>query len=369
MLYAKVDQAGRESLNQAIKTVQNVKFYRRLKVIDLSAKGQTVAEIAPIFDLSDNTVRIYINRYDQGGLEGLKPNYGQGRNQTITLSKDELSAILERSPSQFEKLNTGARNWNQPLLKQYLWAYHQIDVSQSAISAKFKQLGIPWNRAKKKVTSPDPLYTIKRQQVEQLKQKAKIGILSSLDASDVDLDQPLKPAKLVYLDSTDLHLCPEVGNTYQTDGEQLKVETPGKHNPWYALFGSLVYPSGEGLYTIHQLKRHQEVQAHLQQLIDTEPEVFWFVILDNASAHTTPALDQFLQDNRHRLELVFLPTYSPNLNLIEKLWKMMRAQVTNNQPFADLSTLSEAVVEWFEKLSFAQFCSLMGGSDTSSACP
>ena len=201
-----------------------------------------------------------------------------------------------------------------------------------------------------------------------MQQKAKIGVLSSLDATDIDLDQPIKPANLVYLDSTDLHLCPEVGNTYQPAGQQLKVETPGKHNPWYALFGSLVYPSGEGLYTIHQLKRHQEVRAHLQQLLDTEPEIFWFVILDNASAHTTPALDQFLLDNRQQLELVFLPTYSPNLNLIEKLWKMMRAQVTNNQPFADLLALSEAVVDWFEKLSFAQFCSLMGVTDTSSSC-
>ncbi len=204
--------------------------------------------------------------------------------------------------------------------------------------------------------------------MEKLKQKAKIGVLSSLDASDVDLDQPIKPAKLVYFDSTDLHLCPEVGNTYQANGEQLKVETPGKHNPWYALFGSLAYPSGEGLYTIHHLKRHQEIQAHLQQLVETEPEVFWFVILDNASAHTTPALDQFLLNNRHQLELVFLPTYSPNLNLIERLWKLMRAQVTNNQPFADLPTLAEAVVDWFDKLSFAQFCSLMGVTDTSSSC-
>ena len=121
------------------------------------------------------------------------------------------------------------------------------------------------------------------------------------------------------------------------------------------------------MYTIHQLKRHQEVQAHLQLLLDTEPETFWFVIADNASAHTTPALDQFLQDNRHRFEVVFLPTYSPNLNLIEKLWKIMRAQVTNNQPFADLPTLSQAVVRWFEKLSFTQFCSLMGISDTASS--
>ena len=73
------------------------------------------------------------------------------------------------------------------------------------------------------MTSPDPLYTVKRQRVEQLKQKAKIGVLSSLDAAEIDLDQPSKPAKLVYFDSTDLHLCPEVGNTYQATGEQLKV--------------------------------------------------------------------------------------------------------------------------------------------------
>jgi transposase len=150
MLYAKVNEAGREALNQAIKTAENVKMYRRLKVIDLSAQGQNVSEIAPIFDLSDDTIRSYINRYNQGGLAGLKPNYGQGRNKTITLSKDELCAVLERSPSQFEKLNTGARNWTQSLMKQYLWAYHQIKVSQSAISGRFKDLGIPWNRAKKK---------------------------------------------------------------------------------------------------------------------------------------------------------------------------------------------------------------------------
>jgi len=150
MLYAKVDQTGRKVLKQALKKAQTIKEYRRLKVIDLSEKGQKVGQIAAIFDLADNTVRGYINRYNQAGLEGLKPNYGQGRNKTITLSKDELIELLRRSPSQFEKLDTGARNWNQALLKQYLSEYHQVEVSKSAISGTFKRLGLPWNRAKKK---------------------------------------------------------------------------------------------------------------------------------------------------------------------------------------------------------------------------
>ena len=139
MTKTKVNETAREALNKAIKTVKNVKKYRRLKVIDLSAKGQQVNEIAAIFDLSENTIRDYIKRYNQAGLEGLKPSYGQGRSKSITLSKDELVELLRRSPSQFEKLDTGARNWNQALLKQYLSEYHQIEVSKSAISGTFKR--------------------------------------------------------------------------------------------------------------------------------------------------------------------------------------------------------------------------------------
>lgn len=142
-LYIQVDEAGGEKLEEAIKTAENVKRYRRLKVIDLSTQGQPVAKIGLIFELSEQTVRDYIDRDNQAGLEGLNPNYGQGRNQTITLNKDELSGVLERSPSQIEKLTTGGRNWTQSLMKQYLLEYPAIKVSQSALSAKFKQLGIP----------------------------------------------------------------------------------------------------------------------------------------------------------------------------------------------------------------------------------
>lgn len=147
MLYAVVDKPARDELNQALKRADQTKWYRRVKSIDMSAKGQTVSEIAEFFDLNYNTIRGYINRYNDGGLDGLKPNYGQGRQAAISLSKEEITEILARSPSQFEKLETGARNWNQALMGQYLWHYHQIKVSQSAISGTFKRLGIAWNRA------------------------------------------------------------------------------------------------------------------------------------------------------------------------------------------------------------------------------
>ena len=150
MICAKVNETERDEIKIALKGAQKVKWYRRVKVIDLSTRGQTVSKIAEIIDLNENTVRVYINRYNTGGLAGLKANYGSGRKGSINLSKEELSEILERSPSQFEKLESGARNWNQGLMKVYLKQYHQLEVSQSVISDTFKRLGIPWNRAKKK---------------------------------------------------------------------------------------------------------------------------------------------------------------------------------------------------------------------------
>ncbi|MCP4400204.1 MAG: hypothetical protein GY801_23215, partial [bacterium] len=53
-------------------------------------------------------------------------------------------------------------------------------------------------------------------------------------------------------------------------------------------------------------------------------EACWIVVLDNASAHTTPKLDEFLPQHQDRLALMFQPTYSPHLNLIERVWRLMR---------------------------------------------
>ena len=135
-------------------------------------------------------------------------------------------------------------------------------------------------------------------------------------------------------------------------------------NPWLALFGSLIYPSGEGVYSIHEHKRHLELVNHLQLLMNANPDLFLFIVLDNASAHTTKKLEAFCREHQDRFELVFLPTYSPHLNLIERLWRVMRHQVTRNHFFDSLDSLARAVTCWLENYPFSQFCSLMGIDDS-----
>jgi transposase len=150
MLFAQVNEQGREELKSAINEAHNAKWYRRLKIIDLSAQGHHVPELAQWFDLSEATVRRYIKQYNDGGLTDLQPGQSPGRSASITLTKAEWEDLLARRPSQFEALNTRARNWSQPLLQRYFYHYHQLEVTQSTISSTLKRKAVSWKRVKKK---------------------------------------------------------------------------------------------------------------------------------------------------------------------------------------------------------------------------
>lgn len=360
MLYAKVDAQDREVIQAELNKTSDAKWYRRLKIIDLSVQGYSVPELAQLFDLTPATIRNYVHRFNAGGVAGLHPTYGRGRTPTLDWTEAQWLDVLAQAPANMERLETAAQNWTQDLLRQYLEAYHQISVTQTTVSKALRRAGIRWRRAKLRVHSPDPLYVVKRQRIEELQRLAVTGCLTSAAAAHPRSDEPPKPAYLVFLDSTDLHWCPDLGSSYGPVGTQLKVDTPGVENPWYALFGSLSFPSGEGLYTVHERKRSAELVEHIRLLIESDRTAFWFVVLDNASAHTTAAVDAFVEQHRDRLELVYLPTYSPHLNLIERLWRVMRSQVTRNRFYASLTALAQAVVNWLSTLSFARFCSLMG---------
>jgi transposase len=363
MIFAKVDKQEQEALQAELTVTKNIKWYRRLKVIDLSGQGYSVSDLARLFDLSAGTVRRYIHRFNEAGLAGLQPDYGQGRPLVLAWSKAQWLDLLAQSPADLVQLNTAAQNWTQALLQRHLATYHQIQVTQTTISKTLRRVGIRWRRAKRRVHSPDPLYVVKRQRVADLQQLALSGSLTSEAAAHPRSDEPPRPAALVFLDSTDLHWCPDIGSTYGPAGQQVKVETPGLENPWYALFGSLFFPSGEGLYTIHQRKRAAELLEHLQLLIELNPLLFWFVVLDNASAHTTAAIETFAVQHQEQMELVYLPTYSPHLNLIERLWRLMRNQVTRNQFYESLTALAEAAVHWLDTVPFDDLGSLMGLND------
>lgn len=170
---------------------------------------------------------------------------------------------------------------------------------------------------------------------------------------------PQRHGRLFFFDEANLSWCPETGRVYRVVGQPYKVDSPGENETRYIL-GSLEYPTGNGLYEIYPHKTNREVQAHWQHLLDEYPDAFLFVVRDNASQHVTPMLDKFLIDNRDRLCLVPLPTHSPHLNLIERLWHYMRDKITRSHFCGTFKLLCETVVAWLTDLPFERFHSLLG---------
>ena len=73
------------------------------------------------------------------------------------------------------------------------------------------------------------------------------------------------------------------------------------------------------------------------------------IILDNVSWHKAQDLSDFFIANRDRLVRVFLPPYSPELNPIERVWRITRRQVTHNRYFQSIKELETALTSHFAK--------------------
>lgn len=72
------------------------------------------------------------------------------------------------------------------------------------------------------------------------------------------------------------------------------------------------------------------------------------VVLDNARWHHAKLIRPWLSEHRHVLRLQFLPPYSPDLNHMERVWKLTRRLATHNQYFATLDEVLKAVFCQFE---------------------
>jgi transposase len=75
------------------------------------------------------------------------------------------------------------------------------------------------------------------------------------------------------------------------------------------------------------------------------------VFCDNASYYRNKAVKEYLK--RSKIELHFLPPYSPNLNPIERLWKWMKERVVYNTYYEYFDEFKDAVFGFFSLLSGA----------------
>ena len=113
------------------------------------------------------------------------------------------------------------------------------------------------------------------------------------------------------------------------------------------MFGGLNLRTGEGVYHLTDHKRRADFLAFLTTLWQADPVGKIYVIVDNASIHTSQAVLKWLAEHA-RLELVYLPTYRGHqLNPVEKVWWDLKDEIAANRCFKSLIELDAAIRRYF----------------------
>jgi transposase len=140
---------------------------RRSQIVLASARKETARRIARTLGRDDQTVRNVIKKFNGTGLDVLKAGSRRPHNisMTFTLEKIErLKDILHQSPRNFGKETS---LWTLNLLAEVSFSEKVAErlVSGEAIRMTLKRFDISWKRAKHWITSPDPVYLLKKSSV------------------------------------------------------------------------------------------------------------------------------------------------------------------------------------------------------------
>lgn len=133
-------------------------------------------------------------------------------------------------------------------------------------------------------------------------------------------------------------------------GQQKIVPTYGKHHG-AKLIGALDYESGEVFCTQELQYTAKEFLSFLEKLLEKYPNQKIVIILDNAKIHHAALIQPFFEENKALLTPLYLPPYSPKLNLIEGLWGWLKSDVINNVFFDSVQKIRKVVQEFISEIN------------------
>jgi len=115
--------------------------------------------------------------------------------------------------------------------------------------------------------------------------------------------------------------------------------------------GSYNFETGQIAISFHNKGNYQSFKKHLKKVLYTyKGHSKIIMVADNVRYHHAKLLKKWLLDHP-RLELVYLPPYSPELNPIERAWWYMRKKITHNRY---IKSLQERKAEFWKMFSHFQ---------------
>jgi transposase len=314
-----------------------------LHILLLCAAGRTPTDIAHFLFCSRSSVYRTVRAYRAGTL-GLDHD-DEGRllapvRTTVLLPtlQRSLVALLKAPPRAYGWCRT---RWSCATLAATFQTKRGLAVSAETMRRWVHEVGWVWKRAKLVAKDND------LQRVERL---ARLRfVYERLQLWEA----------LVFADELDIHLWPKVGYAWMPQGTQVEVMTPGT-NEKYSWAGALDLATGTLRHRVGPRTTNGLFRALLQTLEAVSPATQYeriYVVVDNDKIHKAKAVEEWLA--RHpRVTLLFLPTYCPRANPIERAFGDVHDLCTRNHTrkrLRDLVTDVEAHLHvngpWQYKLS------------------
>ena len=293
----KLDLSKKElkELDKRIRLTKERKIADRLRVIKYKADGLKHEDIAYLLNIGINQVTEYLQRYQQGGIEAVCQSYYKVKQPC--LSCDELNQLKI-------ELRTNIYNTAAEVVA-WVEEKFQITYTISGMNKLLKRLKFTYKKNRLVPSKANP--ELQRQFVAWFKK-----IRDSLEEDD----------RIYFVDAMHAKHNAEAGYAWSEIGKpHLIPSNSGRKR--YNILGAYCTGTHENLFILTDENINQDKIIDLLNMLHSKHfKGKIYVVLDNAPYQRANRV-QF-HAKLVGVTLKYQPSYSPNLNLIERLWKLTR---------------------------------------------
>jgi transposase len=317
---------------------------RRLSVLIMIGKRMNLAGILSVWNVSAQTVYNWLNEFVRYRWESVVSEKAPGRPPRLTKTqKRKLAEWIEAGP---EASGYECGCWSSVLIQDLIDRKFHVFYNRFYVCELLRNLGFSFQKAR---FVSDHLDADARQRWMESEFPGILHQAKQLGAS------------LFFGDEASFALWGSLSYTWGRRGHQPQIPTTGLRKG-YKVFGAIEFFSGRLIYQgTEQRFQSDSYQSFLRYLLSqvTGPII---LIQDGARYHTSKATREFLQQHKERLTVYQLPSYSPDYNPIEYLWKKVKTKATHNRYFAEFVLLVKSVKRALKVLAnqSAEILRLMG---------
>lgn len=316
--FREINPQTRRLLERLYRQSRHHQVRQRAHCILLRSQGCTIAQLMNIFQVSRKTIYNWFNAWEERAFVGLYNRPGRGRKPIFdSAQQEQIRVWVEQYPRQLKQVVQKIKD---------TWG---LTVSTKTIKRILKAMKMSWHRFRRRVGGqPDAEeYATKKAQLEELKRLDEAGEI-----------------ELCYMDESGFCLIPCVPYGWQPLGEYQSI--PSQHSPRLNVLGFLNRRNELDAYVSKQSITSNVVIACIDTFFPN-PVKRTVIVVDQASIHTSGAIKGKQEEWRERnIELFELPSYCPQLNLIEILWRFIKYEWMEISAYQNWQSL----VEYVEKV-------------------